>query len=311
MRSRFYSSGCQNYSCVGSAKYTVRPFVCPLRCFALPKFVDGASHVPVVTMKAIDPRMPTATELAFMLNVGAVRHSVGRWPALHHRLAIARARGEHRLTQPTCLLVIAALRGRGRQIAHGDVAGRIFQQAQPRCARRARGSRARPRAPAGWVPTDSRKSGTNCRSQDRKATLGRARSSSPFAPRKDFCVPFCGFAALREVLKDRTTDTSEQKDAKIAKKPKTGNDFRRFQYMFQRRPQREVVRADRQPKTKSDPAKPPPRSPHDTAKPPRVGWDGAVTPRSTCRRADSPTSTRNVAKCQHTRRKLDTSTATV
>jgi hypothetical protein len=31
----------------------------------------------------------------------------------------------------------------------------------------------------------------------------RARSSSPFAPRKDFCVPFCGFAALREVLKAR------------------------------------------------------------------------------------------------------------
>jgi hypothetical protein len=27
--------------------------------------------------------------------------------------------------------------------------------------------------------------------------------SSPFALRKDFCVPFCGFAASREVRKDR------------------------------------------------------------------------------------------------------------
>ena len=31
------------------------------------------------------------------------------------------------------------------------------------------------------------------------------------------------------------TNTSEQKDAKIAKKSKTGNDFRRFQYVFDRR----------------------------------------------------------------------------
>jgi hypothetical protein len=65
--------------------------------------------------------------------------------------------------------------------------------------------------------------------------LGRAGSSSPFAPRKDFCGPFCGFAALREVLEDRKTNTSEQKDAKIAKKSKAGNNFRRFQYVFQRR----------------------------------------------------------------------------
>jgi hypothetical protein len=32
-------------------------------------------------------------------------------------------------------------------------------------------------------------------------------------------------------------NTLEQKDAKIAKKSKTGNDFRRFQSVFQRRPQ--------------------------------------------------------------------------
>jgi hypothetical protein len=33
------------------------------------------------------------------------------------------------------------------------------------------------------------------------------------------------------------TNTLEQKDAKIAKKSTTGNNFRRFQYVFQRRPQ--------------------------------------------------------------------------
>jgi hypothetical protein len=33
----------------------------------------------------------------------------------------------------------------------------------------------------------------------------------------------------------KQTNTLEQKDAKIAKKSKTGNDFRRFQYVFQRR----------------------------------------------------------------------------
>jgi hypothetical protein len=33
------------------------------------------------------------------------------------------------------------------------------------------------------------------------------------------------------------TNTLEQKDAKIAKKSKTGNDFRRFQQVFQRRRQ--------------------------------------------------------------------------
>jgi hypothetical protein len=33
----------------------------------------------------------------------------------------------------------------------------------------------------------------------------------------------------------KKTNTLEQKDAKIAKKSKTGNDFRRFQYVFQRR----------------------------------------------------------------------------
>jgi hypothetical protein len=54
-------------------------------------------------------------------------------------------------------------------------------------------------------------------------------------PRKDFCVPFCGFAALREVLEDRKANTLEQKDAKIAKKSKTGNDFRRFQGTVQYR----------------------------------------------------------------------------
>jgi hypothetical protein len=135
-------------------------------------------------MKAIDPRMPTATELAFVLNVGAARHSVSRWPALRHCLAIARARGEHRLTQPTCLPVIAALRGRGRQISHGDVARRIFQQAQPRCARCARGSRARPRAPAGWVPFDSRTSGTNWHFliDDRPAMASRGMKPVPFRP---------------------------------------------------------------------------------------------------------------------------------
>ena len=35
----------------------------------------------------------------------------------------------------------------------------------------------------------------------------------------------------------KQTNTLEQKDAKIAKKSKTGNDFRRFQSVFQRRPQ--------------------------------------------------------------------------
>jgi hypothetical protein len=35
----------------------------------------------------------------------------------------------------------------------------------------------------------------------------------------------------------KKTNTLEQKIAKIAKKSKTGNDFRRFQYVFQRRPQ--------------------------------------------------------------------------
>ena len=35
----------------------------------------------------------------------------------------------------------------------------------------------------------------------------------------------------------KQTNTLEQKDTKIAKKSKTGNDFRRFQYVFQRRPQ--------------------------------------------------------------------------
>jgi hypothetical protein len=59
---------------------------------------------------------------------------------------------------------------------------------------------------------------------------------SPFAPRKDFLRPFCGFATLREVLKDRQTNNLEQQDAKIAKKSKSGNDFRRFQSVFQRRP---------------------------------------------------------------------------
>jgi hypothetical protein len=32
----------------------------------------------------------------------------------------------------------------------------------------------------------------------------------------------------------KKTNTLEQKDAKIAKKPKAGNYFRRFQYVFQR-----------------------------------------------------------------------------
>jgi hypothetical protein len=67
--------------------------------------------------------------------------------------------------------------------------------------------------------------------------LGRAGASSPFAPRKDFCGPFCGFAALREVLEDRKTNTLEQKDTKIANKSKTGDDFRGFQFVFQRRRQ--------------------------------------------------------------------------
>jgi hypothetical protein len=35
----------------------------------------------------------------------------------------------------------------------------------------------------------------------------------------------------------KQTNTLEQKDAKIAKKSKTGNDFRRFQYVIQRRRQ--------------------------------------------------------------------------
>jgi hypothetical protein len=35
----------------------------------------------------------------------------------------------------------------------------------------------------------------------------------------------------------KQTNTLEQQDAKIAKKSKPGNNFRRFQYVFQRRPQ--------------------------------------------------------------------------
>jgi hypothetical protein len=77
----------------------------------------------------------------------------------------------------------------------------------------------------------------NALSQERKATLGGARSSSPFAPRKGCLRPFCGFATLREVLEDRQTNNLEQQDAKIAKKSKSGNNFRRSQYVFQRRPQ--------------------------------------------------------------------------
>jgi hypothetical protein len=41
----------------------------------------------------------------------------------------------------------------------------------------------------------------------------------------------------------RQTNTSEQKDAKIAKKPKNGNNFRRFQSVFQRRPPPEALPA--------------------------------------------------------------------
>jgi hypothetical protein len=43
---------------------------------------------------------------------------------------------------------------------------------------------------------------------------------------------------LREVPEGRETNTLEQKNAKIAKKSKTGNNFRGFRYVFQRRRQR-------------------------------------------------------------------------
>jgi hypothetical protein len=53
--------------------------------------------------------------------------------------------------------------------------------------------------------------------------------------------PFRGQSSSRTAWATQSTskktNTLEQKDAKIAKKSKAGNYFRRFQYVFQRRPQ--------------------------------------------------------------------------
>jgi hypothetical protein len=48
-------------------------------------------------------------------------------------------------------------------------------------------------------------------------------------------LPWTNFfnAGLAFAISSKKNHTFEQKDAKIAKKSKTGNDFRRFQYVFQ------------------------------------------------------------------------------